>query len=935
MNILSKSFLVLLTVSIFIFLIFVTYLTNSFSDYEKPYYENIEKWNYLIEENIDWSLYLEKNDDWLSNLMKINTSDKIIYSSWQIELIEEEWKKIIKLSKGIYFFDLRELNSQYIIKWDWFEIKNSWPGFFVINTINSRKNTIFSINTLLNLKFINFNNWEEMTNSFLYPHTYLVFNPIKNIFIKNWDLLKVSQTFSLWDFDEQIIIDWEINNNFLDIVSLKEENDKEIIINAINLIKQDYKNDNEIINNFSSSNFLSLAWENFILKYSDFFINPSKKSTYLKNIITRKLQQLINSPKDWEEIIKIILSNLEELEKIDSKWASEIKDVIEFYYSIVIKDVNDFDVKFNLAKLESEINNKNSNLKFKSLISLEKTFFKYDFLENKNLYKDIIVFKNEYLKDLDIEIWNNINESSISNLEKIDYFLLFLENILTNADFSSENIDANDLITIFSDYVSIADYFYNTNNNTIKRTWLYNNSQILNLFIEILENRYFSEERNENGLIEIKENIKINKENIIILENSINNLISFFNDYKNILDEAWNNKDKFLIKLYSILSEKYEEYFLALKSYDEYLIKYDKSKEELLTSKTINENENNIVLSKENAINYLKVFNWLNLNSANIQVMDYNYCLNPIEENASLNIEVAYCYKIDNLNLSWKNLSFLLHPFENNKIDEIILDWEIKTGSYKLNDIKETLDIQKESETINKDQYDFANFLLFTFSDNQIVNNNETYENNDSELEEDSVVKVFKRNKLLWETWDFNILKGFIDINYNDLIVDKIWEEYLINIKLWIFNITVWKNLDYYWEISSEYNFNPKHSFINPQIKIIDIKSKKEYLSWNKIKINWEYKVTNIKKEIEDVFNEFTKINYITESIVSNLRTSEINISFDKETKIINFELNYNSENLNIELNNWYITKIIYKWTNLIQEKIDYKDLSQYLNNIN
>jgi hypothetical protein len=68
---------------------------------------------------------------------------------------------------------------------------------FIVNNLDSKKNIIFSINSVLNLNLKHYKTNEKITSIDLYPHTYLLFNPIKNIFVKNSDLLKVSQTFNL------------------------------------------------------------------------------------------------------------------------------------------------------------------------------------------------------------------------------------------------------------------------------------------------------------------------------------------------------------------------------------------------------------------------------------------------------------------------------------------------------------------------------------------------------------------------------------------------------------------------------------------------------------------------------------------------------------------------------------------------------------------
>ena len=931
MNILSKIILILISIWIFVFLIFVTYITNSFSNLEKINYINTKiglfEINKIAEQDIEKIL-----------VQQLNISDKVIFNTWSIETKDYSWSTIIIVTPWIYLFDLREINSNYIIKWEWFEINNKWPWTFFINNLNSRKNIIFSVNTLTNLNLKHYKTNEDITSIDLYPHTYLIFNPQKNIFVKNSDLLKIFQTFTLWYFNEQIINKDEMSETFLDLISLKNEDYKKWINNSILLIKQEYIEETKNINSFIKASIGTIPGENFINKYSSLFINPNKKSIYYKNIIIKNLHDLIKENNLNKNAVQLIVTNINLLEEIDKQWAKEIKDVITYYYWSVIKSNKELNTILNFSELISKINNKNFNFNFNSLIYLEKIFFKYDYLENTSFYNEISNFWQDYFDDLNIDIkWTDNSKLSINDMGKVDSMLFFLENILLTSDFASLNLDTKDLIIIFNNYIDIANSFYSYSDEKIKRTWLFTNSKILNKFVNILEEKYFLKERNENSLLIINDETIINKNDILLLEENINKIFNFYNDYKRELKEE-NNKDKFVIKLYSNLNEKYKEYFAALKNYPEYLVKYDKSKKDLLYINTINESDNILVLSLNHAKDYLQAFNWVQINNSTIiTLMDYNYCLNPSIENEKWPVEVPYCYKIDNLNIDYNNASFLLHPFEKNKIDEIYVENEIKVWSYKLDDIEVGLFEKMKTGTKDKDKYNFKNFLIDTFWQKSIPNSNKQIAVNtiENELVEDPVIKIFKRNKLFWETWDFVDLVWFIDINYKDLIVEKIGEEYSININHWIFNLVSWKNNTFYWEFKSEYNFSPNHSFINPEIKLIDKKNKNNLLLWNSIYIIWQYKVNTIEEELKDFFENYDSINYIINTTSQDLRETNIKITYIKSSNKINFEIPYKWKMIYITLLNWNITEAKYNNDDKLKSITPYINLSTILNNIN
>jgi len=79
---------------------------------------------------------------------------------------------------------------------------------------------------------------------------------------------------------------------------------------------------------------------------------------------------------------------------------------------------------------------------------------------------------------------------------------------------------------------------------------------------------------------------------------------NFYNKNKRVLSQ----KNIIYNDLFLEQNERYLEYYSALNNYPEYLIKYDKIKKDLFDAKTIFEKEDNIILDKENLINYLSQF---------------------------------------------------------------------------------------------------------------------------------------------------------------------------------------------------------------------------------------------------------------------------------------------------------------------------------------
>jgi len=939
-NILSRIIYTTIFVSLLIILLFVTYLTSTYTDSKLPYYEKISTWSFEIKNNNGIFAIDNLNNEsgtWNFYVKIINPTDKIYYSSWNIEFNENNWVNNINISPWFYYFDIKNIDSDYLINWSWFIINNKWPWAFFVNSLNPTKNIILSMNSLLNLNLINIKNNEKINNLDVYPHTYLTFNLLKNGFIKTPDLLKIFQTFTLWYYNNQIAIQNEIPKDFLDMMSSKNKEKEVDINNFISITKQNYNEMNKIYNKFTESSFITLPGEDFILKYSVMFVNSSKISTFNKNVILKNLYNLVISDELDPILINKIIADCNSLRKIDEKWFEQMKDIITYYYKIVLSSNNSSNSKINLTNLYMNLNNKNTKIKSESLIFLGSIFFNYDFLSSEWFYKDISNFKKDYFDLLKLDLkWSDENYS-IDKIENIDYLLFFLENIIVSSNFSSSINDTKNLIDLFNDYVIIASSFYKISDEKIKRTWIFTNYKILNKFLTILKDKYFEKDRNENKLLVIKNDQEIINEDISILNQNTNELINFFENQKKILDPYNNTKDKIIIKQYENISERYKEYFSALSNYEEYKIKFDKNKTKLLDTDTINENDNNLVLSQDTVKEFLNKFSWLNLSNTIINIMDYNYCMYPVPENEISNIEIPYCYKIENLNVDWNNISFLIYPFEKNKIDEIIVESIKSPWSYKLDELKTILDEKYKIASENRERYNFYNFFINTFwqktVDLDYENSNDT-DNTDIELVEDSIVKIFKRNKLLWNSWDFSSLKGFLDINYNDLIVEnKSNWEYSIFINKSLFTYELEKDNEFYWYFSSNYDFSNKHSFIDPELILLDNNNNNTILLWNKISITWEYKVDKMQEEIKDLFDNYEWIDFIT-SYLSNNINQNIKIDYIKSLNQVIFETIYNWKALYINLNNWYITKLTYNDENYLSDQINYLEIYSILENI-
>jgi len=213
------------------------------------------------------------------------------------------------------------------------------------------------------------------------------------------------------------------------------------------------------------------------------------------------------------------------------------------------------------------------------------------------------------------------------------------------------------------------------------------------------------------------------------------------------------------------LKQKFQEYFLALENYDAYVYNYDETKKNLLSLQT---GESQDLVFNQNVVRtYLSQFQ-----GASIEAMQLNFLENPIEA------------EVSNYYINGKNFSFDLYPLSEYLIDNIKIDGKNISTSYKLNLIEADWEEKKSNSSQQEDEktkYDFSYFFSNTFfaqSDNTV----EIFEIGET-VEEDKVVVVFKRDKLLGKNGEFSSLQSFLPIDYDSLKVVPNGQVYDISIQ--------------------------------------------------------------------------------------------------------------------------------------------------------
>lgn len=854
----------------------------------------------------------------------------------------------ITLQNGLFLLQINNTfqneNNKKIIKINGYDILVKTPGTIFINSLDNQNALVYSLNSQADIQFRKRDKDEqwneiflnEITNTIkLFPHSYIRLNPKKNNWVEpETDRLRISQIFSVFNYFYPSLLEGEDEySKLMDILSMKDVSIQSEILSyfeTLEILNIRNNSQKEEITKFKN---YSLPWENTITKYTSLFLNKEKKKVYYENLILRNLQALILENKENWKAINNISKNLWKLSNFAPESYEKMKNIIFYFYQVILFDNGSTIAQSkNILQLYNKIQDSHLNIKWNAPLLLRNAFYQYDYTSQKTFYEDINKFLTDY------------NKQDLISEEKIDYLLFFIEKVLIS-DKNNENIELSNIIKLFNSYADISYSYYQKAQSTTIKTWIYINSDILQNIWNISRKIFFEEDRNTNGLLVTKSLWWLNIDEIMTLESNIQKIMKIYNDNKNVLDLENKKYDQVIQWNYSDFQKQFTEYFLALNSPKEYRTKYDQVAQTLITS---NNNSHKEVITKEKAMNYISQFEWITSWNYSIMLRNYDYCMNPIEENLNTKQEIE-CYEVKNLNINNKQLSFIVFPYNGNTIDNIK---EYKNGSYtnigwsyNLDQTKEILD-EKYRSSRNLDlrnKYDFKKFFLNTFKDtNTFVNNTEEESKNTQEneefIEEDSIVRTFKRNILLGSNGDFTEMSDFFDVNYNDVIVQRDnSNEYNIYINKAELNWSkkVWFRVEEIKAIlSSEYTSSGIKSFFNLSLKYINTKLRNDtiMLNDNPINIKWVIPKENLKNIFFEVYNGIWWLENISNNINNELWVKDLTIAYNPEFKEYKIHFLYQSTIWIITIKNSNIIDFEYNKQNLLNKEINTREINTLLN---
>lgn len=917
----SKIFLSLFSVFLLSFLVFFSFFSGTQDSPEQLLIDTFSVWKFEItkEKDIPKENKMSKDDTFWDEkvyLERINFLTEIFFtwnSVYEYSLTND--KIIFNLTwSWNYLLNLKDPTLNYIIEWEGFTLfpKGIWRIIIWFN--GTDQVSIFSIDNVVEWTLRSLNTQETLTTKItLYPHQYLVYNPLKYNSIKNADHVRIKQVFDFSYIDAPL---YNKERMFAKILFDKLPN---LQVEAFKMISmylylREDRFKEKIVSQKNQALFYNIPWIAFIEKYRNFFLNDSKKALYYKNLIYADLVKLLDADKkDSPMLILKIDASLEELKKLSQKDYIEIKEVIESNIKM-LSEIHDFELldakSHYFSLLWKSIVRKQLMYKNISFLRANTLYWLFDRGETKKFYGEIVSFVESFFENLKLNLEEQLILEAIwkdSNIKlQLDYFALFLENILvSNLGWQEE--DLWDITKIMEKYVFLNSVLYGQGDETRRVTWVYVNLELLKSVARYLQDTYFQKER-ENTILKRKNNKNINIVFIRALEDNFQKVKDFYEQNKKFLSET-NTRNLVLIKDYEKVFLDYEEYFLALTDTDKYEYEYDPANQFFRNSQ-INKNKDDFTLSEEKAKSYLSSFNWV------------------IVEWSKIVVESGF-YDISNISVWNVKMSFKIYPNNDNELTDIYINEKYRPESYKLDAIAKDWALRFSQWSIkNKEEFDFRNFFIQKFDPKQISDTPVVIQDTQKEPicpEEDKFVTWYKTRMLDKTEGAFTDLYKFLSITYKNFCVEQQGDNlrhYFLG-PLFTMSIKTWKNeYPFYAKFYGDYKLTNS----NFDFESISLKVYKDYVRDNK-KFAFEGVPLNIKGTVpslwfEDTFTQvfsdyevFYSTVALLQARVWEVKNVELNYFLALKRYVIKFD--FNGKKATISIASWKIASFVFDWKNI------------------
>lgn len=840
-----------------------------------------------------------------------------LYTSVEDEAFEKVNDTTIVLQQWEFLIDTRDVHVPYSFENTYFTINPIGIGSVYIDMSDSRAYNITSLNSILAVTLHDVSSKEEITEIYLYPHMSLTFNPTRNKFMKQADLIRVSSVFDI-DYDTQPFF---VENRSQDL-SVFFQNVSDILVQQQVYHRQQ-------VSNIDSFEVWSFPGVKYIQQYYNIFVNEEKKKIYYKNMVLDNILQLTQSPTKNTLLIEQVYENIQKLESYPQE-LQEVRDILDYIYLSVSHSYDQRHTypKINLSYLQQKLKGKNNSDFSSDYISsyiLDSLYREYDYT-NVYSYRTLNSFFQEYIQELSVDI-QTLETSESSDLAYLEYFSFFIENIiLSRFEATLENASGDlliwknldDILQVMQGYISLNNTIYSASNSAKALSLIYRYINVLQNLEQFLWRTFFLPERNIDALL-VKNSQNIITQTVLrLFQENTDQILDFYTQGKRFLDTQ-KQRDIFITQEYEDMLQIFPEYFSALENYESYVFNYNTEKRNLLDVETFSDNRN-IVLSRDNFLEYMSQFRLLSLDSLQLEIVDDIY------------------YKASGIFIEGKEFSFHLYPFTDNQIDTITINGTAINSSYKLDNIEflwaERIQGISGDE---KDTYDFSLFFSNTFLVENTVNP-DIFVVEKSTIQEDPVIIVFKRDRLLWRNGEFSPVQDFLNIQYEDLNVVEGNSWYDISLENTVASLSsfadFWSARDLSAYFSSDYILSStKHQFRDIVLDLFIQTNQIQTFPLENIPIEFigSIDLQDLEKVLTEFVASYQNLVYTYNVIQREFSLENISIKYSIFNSKLTIKFDYNNEKITIEIL-WDSLERVSKGNTVIQEQsLSYRELERII----
>ncbi len=795
-----------------------------------------------------------------------------------------------ELSSGIFFFDLTDMSYEYEIFHKWFRIDVTSAWKFYIDTTQSSDIKIFSLDGIIRVTLVDSTkdmtnvddiSTKDMTNIILYPHMYFSFNSIRNSFLKNADLFRVSSVAHITYLSN---IHWDIAKSIFSQMYTTSDDVKEQFLNQFFSYSQQKSNHSKNIRDILlQDNVTNIPWLAWIQKYRFLFFNDAKKKVFLKNYALFYINDALRKNDSvWWNIdeIKNLISQLRE---IDSSGFTDLQDIVSYYYKFLFSygTQKDLEKIFFLWNILWHINDTwDLSPTLTSSVFLNNMYqnFHNNIGTNRSLHSSILHYIDFLFQEHRITFDRNnyVIQVPEKSLISLDYIAFFLSNILIyDTTFESEQ-QVNDFANMLWVYYAINSRLAVEKKWTQTENILLEYEKVLQSVLAKMRQHFFEPRMSSQDLLVQKPGMSFSSKTMNDLNQSLQLLFRFFDSYKGHLTE----KNQPIRNVFERYKTQLKEYIAAAGNYSQYLTEYDTSKKDLLPTQTIWEQGNQSQL-----LNAQRINNFL----ASFEQVDISHMTKTLKNNEY--------YIVENFQVWNLILKFELYPLRNNTIENIYVNEELKNNSYELDTLEEiykkAAQNMSSSDPEEAQKYNFKRFFVTTFLSSNSSSDITFFDAPvwDSS-QEDRTIVVFKRDKLLGSDGEFSVLKWFMEIPFSSLDVRRNTSSgYDIVIRDAKLSLNS-NQKDIIWTFQSQYLFSQtQHDFQDMKILFQIQENDHIYnMLWgNSLRIPWTINILSIKWQMQGIIDTLVVHGFVYDVIQSQLWVSNIDISFKDNVFIYQF----------------------------------------------